>query len=181
MIKTIERIIEITEQEHKVHLVTRWGHGAQGTTGATGAQGATGATGAQGATGATGAQGLPGTDGENGAQGPRGFNGTDGVNGIQGSPGITFVNGTNVYLNQSQATSQPGQFATVYANAKCDPTDFVLNGGYSITITGGRVLQVHFDRPFVGQEPQIGSPPGLGWEDFSIIRIPDLAIPPSCS
>ena len=121
--------------------------------------------GEQGATGATGPQGLPGTDGENGAQGPRGFNGTDGVNGIQGPPGITFVNGTNVYLNQSQATSQPNQFATLYANAKCNPTDFVLNGGYSISITGnGAVIQFHFDRPFVGQEPQIGSPPGLGWE-----------------
>jgi collagen triple helix repeat protein len=134
-------------------------------TGTQGPPGPPGQTGPQGPRGATGSQGIQGI------QGPPGVNGTQGlpgVNGTQGAPGITFVNGTNVYLNQSQVTSQPGQTATLYANAKCDPTDFVVNGGYSINKTGGTVAEFQFDRPFVGQAPQIGSPPGLGWEASAI-------------
>jgi len=151
--------------------------GSNGTNGAQGPQGIQGPPGVNGTTGATGPQGPPGlngtngTNGINGTQGPPGLNGTNGINGIngtQGPPGITFVNGTNVYLNQSQVTSQPGQTATLYANAKCDPTDFVVNGGYSQNKTGGTVVDFRFDRPFVGQAPQIGSPPGLGWEASAI-------------
>ena len=147
--------------------------GIQGPLGPPGPAG--GQPGPQGERGLTGATGLTGMIGPPGAastvpgpEGPRGFNGTDGVSGTQGPPGITFVNGTNVYLNQSQVTTPPGDPTSTYANAKCDPGDFVVNGGFFIRIGGSGDHRVDLDRPFVGQEPQFGSPPGQGWETLTL-------------
>ena len=86
-----------------------------------------------------------------------------GTIGPQGSSGVTFLNGTNVYLNQTQIIG-PRMPSSIFGEARCDPGDFVVNGGYRII--GNH--KVDIDRPFVGQ---FGSPPGEGWEtilfDFS--------------
>jgi hypothetical protein len=76
--------------------------------------------------------------------------------GPQGPSGITFVNGTNVYLNQTQI-DVPRVPTAVFGEARCDIGDFVLNGGYRIQ--GNH--KVDINRPFVGQ---FGGPPGEGWE-----------------
>ncbi|MGZ5501413.1 MAG: hypothetical protein ACXWEW_09730, partial [Nitrososphaeraceae archaeon] len=102
-----------------------------------------------GATGMTGPQGTPGTLGPTGLTGP------------EDPSGITFVNGTNVYLNQTQKVYP---FGPVFGEARCDPGDFVVNGGYRII---GFNFRLDINRPFVGELggiPPFGSPPGGGWE-----------------
>jgi hypothetical protein len=78
----------------------------------------------------TGPQGPPGPPGPQGIQGPPGPAG--GQPGPQGPTGITFVNGTNVYLNQSTGISGTRSVA----NALCDVGDFVLNGGFVVSRIG---------------------------------------------
>src|SRR5688572_18888616 len=143
-------------------------HGPPGPAGPQGIQGLPGATGATGATGPQGIQGI---------QGPRGFNGTDGVNGtqgaqgvpgspgLQGATGITFVNGTNVYLNQTTGVSGTSSVA----NALCDEGDFVLNGGFVVSSTGddpNAPISVTYNRPTTGVPPDLSTSAsaGAGWE-----------------
>jgi hypothetical protein len=114
----------------------------------TGTQGPPGPQGATGATGATGAQGPPGTPGANGAQGPT---------------GIIFLNDTNVYFNTTRyhAATVDVFIPGIFGTARCDPGDFVVNGGYHDF--GEEETTTHINRAFVG-EPGFSSPPGGGWE-----------------
>ena len=138
--------------------------GPPGPTGATGPQGQIGPQGPPGpAGGQPGPQGPAGPPGVPGPQGERGLTGATGMTGSastepgpQGPSGITFVNGTNVYLNQTQI-DVPRVPTAVFGEARCDIGDFVLNGGYRIQ--GNH--KVDINRPFVGQ---FGGPPGEGWE-----------------
>ena len=126
----------------------------------TGTQGPPGPQGPPCATGATGAQGPPGATGATGAQGPPG---TQGANGAQGPAGITFLNDTNVYFNTTRyhALNLDVFITGIFGTAKCDPGDFVVNGGYHSF--GEEETTTHINRAFVG-EPGFGSPPGGGWE-----------------
>jgi len=122
-------------------------------------------TGAQGPPGAQGIQGPPGEQGIQGIQGPIGPNGTNGVNGAQGTqgpagpPGITQLNDTNTYLvnNETFAASSPYPVG----EAVCDTGDYVINGGYLLTGSGGPTsdITVNRDRP-------ITDPLGSGWQVF---------------
>ena len=142
--------------------------GPQGPPGPAGGQpGPQGDTGATGATGPQGIQGIPGERGLTGATGPastiQGPQGIPGTNGAQGPPGITFLNGTNVYLNTTTTVPPAtGMVVSVFGEARCDPGDFVVNGGYRIIPFGGQ-SRLDIDRPFVGE---FGSPPGEGWESI---------------
>jgi hypothetical protein len=144
--------------------------GPQGPPGPPGPQGIQGPPGpAGGQPGAQGPPGPPGIQGERGltgATGPasmiRGPQGNPGTNGAQGPPGITFLNGTNVYLNTTTTVPPDGTIVSVFGEARCDPGDFVVNGGYRIIPFGGQV-RLDIDRPFVGE---FGSPPGEGWESI---------------
>jgi hypothetical protein len=87
----------------------------------TGNQGSPGPTGATGATGATGPQGI------------QGLQGRPGANGTQGPPGITqLINGTNFYLVTNSTTADDSDRASTFA--ECQSGDFVINGGYELTV-----------------------------------------------
>ena len=147
--------------------------GTQGPPGPIGPQGPPGPAGGQtGPQGPQGPPGVPGPQGERGLSGATGMTGPastvpgpkgiPGTNGAQGSPGITFLNGTNVYLNTTTTVPPPGTIVSVFGEARCDPGDFVVNGGYRIIPFGGQTRH-DIDRPFVGE---FGSPPGEGWESI---------------
>jgi hypothetical protein len=122
-----------------------------------------------GSQGPPGVNGTTGTTGATGPQGPIGPNGTNGVNGAQGiqgpagPPGITQLNDINTYLvnNETFAASPPYPIG----EAVCDTGDYVINGGYVLTGSGGPTsdITVHRDRPIT--DPLVGS----GWE---ILLIP---------
>ena len=127
-------------------------------------------TGTQGPPGPPGPQGIQGPPGPSGGQpGPQGPPGPAGGNstvpGPQGPPGITFVNGTNVYLNQS--TGITGTSSVAYA--LCDEGDFVLNGGFVVSSTGDdptASISVSYNRPTTGIPPDLSTSAsaGAGWE-----------------
>jgi hypothetical protein len=109
--------------------------------------------------GLTGATGMTGP-----ASTVPGLQGIPGTNGSQGPPGITFLNGTNVYLNTTTTVSPlTGTVVSVFGEARCDPGDFVVNGGYRIIPFGAGQVRHDIDRPFIGE---FGSPPGEGWESI---------------
>jgi len=79
--------------------------------------------------------------------------------------GITFVNGTNVYLNQTTGVSGTSSVA----NALCDEGDFVLNGGFVVSSTGddpNASISVTYNRPTTGVPPDLSTSAsaGAGWE-----------------
>ena len=118
--------------------------------------------GPQGPPGTTGPQGPQGIQGIQGPIGPNGTNGVNGAQGIQGPagpPGITQLNDTNTYLvnNETFAASSPYPVG----EAVCDTGDYVINGGYLLTGSGGPTsdITVNSDRP-------ITDPLGSGWQVF---------------
>jgi hypothetical protein len=136
--------------------------GIQGPQGPQGPPGGTGTAGPQGIQGIQGPRGFNGTDGVNGTQGPQGVPGSPG---LQGASGITFVNGTNVYLNQTTGISGTSSVA----NALCDEGDFVLNGGFVVSSTGddpNAPISVIYNRPTTGVPPDLSTSAsaGAGWE-----------------
>ena len=136
--------------------------GIQGPQGPQGPPGGTGTAGPQGIQGIQGPRGFNGTDGVNGTQGPQGVPGSPG---LQGASGITFVNGTNVYLNQTTGISGTSSVA----NALCDEGDFVLNGGFVVSSTGddpNASISVTYNRPTTGVPPDLSTSAsaGAGWE-----------------
>jgi Collagen triple helix repeat (20 copies) len=129
-----------------------------GTQGQPGPLGPPGPEGPQGLTGATGLQGIQGPKGDTGATGQNGGTGQ------QGPPGIIFVNGTNVYLNQTMRTVGAGT-GNIAGNALCDDGDFVLNGGYFIN-SADPDYGLNYNRPTTGIPPIFftSAPAGAGWE-----------------
>jgi hypothetical protein len=71
----------------------------------------------------TGNQGSPGPTGATGATGPQG------IQGLQGPPG---ANGTNFYLVTNSTTADDSDRASTFA--ECQSGDFVINGGYELTV-----------------------------------------------
>ena len=120
----------------------------------------------------TGTQGLPGPAGPSGAMGatgPQGPPGSNGTNGAQGPPGITqLMNGSNIYtvvdLKRGNTTIVDPLF--LFGNVICDPGDFPLTGGYSISGTSGSTT--NFDTTI--NEPRLDDP---GWVTF--VRISGFA------
>jgi hypothetical protein len=121
-------------------------------------QGPPGPPGPQGIQGPRGEQGIQGIQGPIGPNGINGVNGAQGTQGPTGPPGITQLNDTNTYLvnNDTFAASSPYPIG----EAVCDTGDYVINGGYLLTGSGGPTsdITVHRDRPIT--DPLVGS----GWE-----------------
>ena len=106
--------------------------------------------------------------------------GPAGPQGIQGPSGITFVNGTNVYLNQSVVITNA---ASAEGNALCDEGDFVVNGGFAV-VAPDRDVVVVYDRATTGIAPSFttSAPAGSGWETgvFTVVGGTELYITAFC-
>ena len=96
-------------------------------------------------------------------QGGPGQVGPQGPVGPEGPSGITQLNeGTNVYqvtaqANNSPQGSPPEKPINLSVQAKCDPGDFVINGGYNIRGPANILTLNLINQP-------ITSPPGSGWD-----------------
>ena len=89
--------------------------------------------------------------------------------------GITFVNGTNVYLNQTTGVSGTSSVA----NALCDEGDFVLNGGFVLSRTDddpNASISVTYNRPTTGVPPDLSTSAsaGAGWEAGVFTESPSI-------
>jgi hypothetical protein len=109
----------------------------------------------------TGIQGPPGPAGANstvpGPKGPQGPIGPNGTQGIQGPSGITqLIYGTNVYLVTNSTVNGEGD-TLIVSQARCQPGDFVIGGGYSVTGSNNINSETLSDQPII-------SPSGGGWE-----------------
>lgn len=80
--------------------------------------------------------------------------------GVQGPSGITqLINGTNIYLVQD---IDRGDGIFLNGLAICDPGDFVLNGGYTLSGNLNNSTIVNQNGPFIFDIPSIASP-GQAW------------------
>lgn len=91
--------------------------------------------------------------------------GPAGPAGVQGPSGITqLINGTNIYLVQD---IERGNGTVLNGLAICDPGDFVLNGGY--TLSGNLIDStiVNQNGPLIFDIPSVASP-GQAWVVIAI-------------
>jgi len=79
--------------------------------------------------------------------------------GNDGPPGITQLNGANTYVVTAHSFNKPPSNNNNFAQANCDPGDFVVTSGYKITRFIGDLGDTweEFDKPIFTSLPS-------GWE-----------------